>query len=73
MEDKELLQLYKWSKEELRNGNRSKASRIYKVFEKYRAKRKSMYYCDENIVIHDTFNLELSHIDLLYEDKQHEL
>ena len=58
VQDGDLELLYLWSHEELRNGNRLKASRIDKVYQKFRELRGNKSRTSGRMTYIDTFDTE---------------
>lgn len=69
MTDSDLKLLYRWSREELNNSNQSKASRIRKVYDKFREIRGDTSWRNNYMVHFDTFDVELLLEDLALRTK----
>jgi hypothetical protein len=69
MTDNDLKLLYRWSREELNNGNRSKASKIRKVYDKFREIRGNTTRLTTSVSHIDTLDVELLLEDLALQCK----
>jgi hypothetical protein len=73
MTDDDLRLLYRWSREELQNGNRIKASRIHKIYDRFRKIRGDSSWSNGYITHIDNFDLLLALEDLkIKKDNQKE-